>query len=96
VEIVNMQVVGQGLPDRPRVPEALLPAKKAAGARLPARQAYFGPQIGWLETPVLGRVDITSPTEGPCIIEEYDATCIVPPQAKVVLDATGNLIIDLP
>jgi N-methylhydantoinase A len=96
VEIVNIQVVGQGLPDRPRVPEALLPARQAIATRLPARQAYFGPQIGWLETPILGRADLAMPREGPCIIEEYDATCVVPPRARVVLDASGNLIIDLP
>jgi N-methylhydantoinase A len=96
VEIVNIQVVGQGLPDRPRVPETLLPARQADRARLPARQAYFGVQIGWLETPVLGRADFAIAREGPCIIEEYDATCIVPPRAKATLDASGHLIIDLP
>jgi N-methylhydantoinase A len=96
VEIVNIQVVGQGLPDRPRVPEALMPARQAIATRLPARQAYFGPQIGWFETPILGRADLAMPREGPCIIEEYDATCVVPPRARVVLDASGNLIIDLP
>jgi N-methylhydantoinase A len=51
--------------------------------------------VGWLETPVLQRSDLVSPRQGPCIIEEYDATCVVPPRAKAVLDAYGNILIDL-
>jgi N-methylhydantoinase A len=96
VEIVNIQVVGQGLPERPRVPEKLLSVQQAHRARPPARQAYFGPQIGWLETPILCRADIATPREGPCIVEEYDATCVVPPRARAVLDASGNIMIDVP
>jgi N-methylhydantoinase A len=96
VEIVNIQVVGQGMPDRPRVPDRLSPARRDGGGGLPARQTYFGRRVGWLETPVLRRADLATPREGPCIVEEYDATCVVPPRAKGVLDAYGNIIIDLP
>jgi N-methylhydantoinase A len=96
VEIVNIQVVGQGLSERPRVPEKLLYVRQAGRAQPSARQAYFGPQIGWLQTPILGRTDLATVREGPCIIEEYDATCVVPPRAKALLDASGNIIIDLP
>jgi N-methylhydantoinase A len=95
VEIVNIQVVGQGIPDRPRVPEKLSPGRHADESRLPARQAYFGPQVGWLETPVLRRSDLVTPRQGPCIVEEYDATCVVPLKATAGLDAYGNILIDL-
>jgi N-methylhydantoinase A len=95
VEIVNIQLVGQGIPDRPRVAERLLPTRTTASQRPPGRQAYFGPEIGWLETPVLQRANLMTPRYGPCIIEEYDATCIVPPNAEARLDAYGNIIIDL-
>lgn len=95
VEIVTLQVVGQGLPDRPRVPRKLFPALPAQERRSPARQAYFGPRVGWLETAVLRRADLVAPHDGPCIVEEYDATCVVPPKAKAVLDAYGNILIDL-
>jgi N-methylhydantoinase A len=94
VEIVNIQVVGQGIPSRPRVPDRLLPGRRDEGGGLPPRQAYFGPQTGWLETPVLRRADLATPREGPCIIEEYDATCVLPPKARAVLDPYGNIIID--
>jgi N-methylhydantoinase A len=96
VEIVNIQVVGQGIPERPRVPQKLSPGQHADASHVPARLAYFGPQIGWLETPVLRRSDLVAPSKGPCIVEEYDATCVVPPGAKAFLDPYGNMIIDLP
>ena len=95
VEIVNIQVVGQGLPDRPRVPGRLSLSQRAKGGGLPPRQAYFGPQVGWLEAPVLERSDLATPREGPCIIEEYDATCIIPPRARALLDTYGSIVIDL-
>jgi N-methylhydantoinase A len=96
VEIVNIQVLGQGMPERPRVPNRLLSARGDADSRLVPRPAYFGPQLGWLETPVLRRADLARPRQGPCIVEEYDATCVVPPKAYAMLDAYGNIIIDLP
>ena len=95
VELVNMLVVGMGLPDQPRIPERL---KMTAdnGAALAPRQAYFGRTAGWIETPVLRRGDLADPREGPCIIEEYDATCVVPPGARANLDDQGNIAIQMP
>ena len=59
------------------------------------RRAYFGPQHGWREVDVIPRSVLTEPREGPCIVEEYDATCVVPPDARFALDSFGNIIIDL-
>jgi N-methylhydantoinase A len=95
VEIVTIQLAGQGIPKRPRVPHRISPARGDVGRALPPRQAFFGLQLGWLATPVLQRVDLATPREGPCIIEEYDATCVVPPKAQAVLDTYGNILIDL-
>jgi N-methylhydantoinase A len=36
------------------------------------------------------------PRAGPCIIEEYDATCVVPPSVRAALDTYGNIVLDLP
>ncbi|MDD9916548.1 MAG: hydantoinase/oxoprolinase family protein, partial [Rhodospirillaceae bacterium] len=94
VELVNAMVVGQGIPDRPRVPDRLI-NEAAAGAKLPPRQAYFGPEAGWIETPVIRRADLVSAHTGPCIVEEYDATCLVPPEATASLDSYGNIVIEL-
>jgi len=93
--MVNIQIVGQGISAHPRIPQKLLQGQHAVEGRLPARQAYFGPQVGWLETPVLRRDDLETAYDGPCIVEEYDATCVVPPNATACLDAYGNLLIHL-
>jgi N-methylhydantoinase A len=94
VELVNAMVVGQGIPHRPRVPDRLI-NEAAVGDKLPPRQAYFGPEAGWIETPVIHRADLTSAHIGPCIVEEYDATCLVPPEATASLDSYGNIVIKL-
>jgi N-methylhydantoinase A len=58
----------------------------------PPRDAYFGPSAGKLKTPVIARCDLTAaPQRGPLIIEEYDATCVVPPDAIAALDAHDNI-----
>ena len=95
VELVNAQLVGMGVPDRPRVPERVSVETRGPSGPLPPRRAYFGPETGWLETPVLHRADLGTPREGPCIVEEYDATCLIPPGAKARLDSYGNILIDL-
>jgi N-methylhydantoinase A len=94
VEIVGLRVVGRGVPDEPRAPERLRAAE--ALAPQPARPAYFGARHGWQETPVLARTDLAAaPRSGPLIIEEYDATCLVPPGAAASLDGFGNISIEL-
>ena len=94
VELVNVEVVGQGIPDRPRVPDRLAVDSTAARPS-GTRAAYFGPELGWLDTTVVGRDDLASPKDGPIIVEEYDSTCLVPPGAKASLDDYGNIIIEL-
>jgi N-methylhydantoinase A len=72
-----------------------LEAAAPLGPQAP-RRAYFGKAMGWLETPVLARADLAAPRRGPCIIEEYDATCLILPGATGALDGFGNILIDLP
>ena len=95
LELVNIQVVGHGLPDRSRVPRRIVTDRPETAERPATRRAYFGAGDGWVETPVLFRADLRIPREGPAIIEEYDATCVVPPRATAALDAYGNIVIDL-
>jgi N-methylhydantoinase A len=58
----------------------------------PPREAYFGANFGKLKTPVIARRDLSATARrGPLIIEEYDATCVVPPDATAALDAHGNI-----
>ena len=59
------------------------------------RRAFFGPDDGWLETDVIPRALLVERRSGPLIVEEYDATCIIPPGASAVCDDYGNIVIDM-
>jgi N-methylhydantoinase A len=91
VELVSIQVVGQGLREGPSVPERVR-ASRGEPVPPPPRRAYFG---SWIETPVMRRSDLVKPRSGPLIVEEYDATCVIPPGARAELDAGGNILIAL-
>jgi N-methylhydantoinase A len=91
VELVSIQVVGQGLREGASVPERVH-ASRREPTPPPPRKAYFG---SWIETRVLRRSDLSDPQVGPLIIEEYDATCVVPPDARAEVDAGGNIVIQL-
>jgi len=93
VELVSIQVVGQGLRDGAGVPERVKPSR-AEPTPPPPRQAYFGAEHGWRETPILRRSDLAGSRTGPVIVEEYDATCVVPPGWRAVLDNGGNIVIE--
>jgi N-methylhydantoinase A len=58
------------------------------------RSAYFGPDWGSLDTPVITR-DQLGPDlrRGPFIVEEYEGTTVVPPDCSAALDADGNILI---
>ena len=94
VELVNIAVIGRGIPDSSRVPEKLY-ADEASRPVDSFRKAYFGKIHGWIETPVLARADLQKKISGPAIVEEYDATCLIPPQAEAHMDSFGNIVINL-
>ncbi len=92
VEMVNIKVVALGLPEAPLVPDRLHYAR-GEGERGQPRRLYFGPAVGWQQAPVCLRADLAQATPGPLIIEDYDSTCIVPPEATAQLDDYGNVVI---
>jgi N-methylhydantoinase A len=67
------------------------PAGRGAGGE---RAAYFGAGHGVIPTPVVGRDDLDArPRPGPLLIDEYDATTLVPPGCTARLDAHRNIAI---
>jgi len=97
VELVTLKVVGRGVPDMPRAAlaaQAALP--KGVVIAEPRRQAYFGPAHGWQEARVVNRADLAEVRQGPCIVEEYDSTCVVPPGTAACLDGFGNIVVNVP
>ena len=96
IDIVNLKLTARasGNGDAPYDPRAGLCVSETQAA---ARRAYFGPEHGSLDVPVLSRAALldSPPREGPLIVEEYDATCVVPPGCRVTLDSLGNIDIAL-
>lgn len=87
VEVVNLRVVARVAEEVPQ------PRVRPGRASRPAtRRAYFGPEHGVLDVPVLDRGDLDmSPRPGPLIVEEYDATTVVPPGWSARLDEHANV-----
>jgi N-methylhydantoinase A len=92
VDFVNLRYSARFATDTP-------PPQAVAGSRSNSpgeRPVYFGPEAGCITTPIISRNGLSeSPLAGPLIIEEYDATTVVPPGTSARLDAGANLIIDI-
>jgi N-methylhydantoinase A len=89
VEVVHIRVQGR-VPGRTVVRRAIAERAPESG-----RRAYFGGQYGMLETPVVQRGNIESTARaGPLIVEEYDATTLVPPGWRIRRDGRDNLLIE--
>ena len=95
VEIVNLRLVGTRRPAGIVEPAPFDPASRPGPDE--RRSVYFGPATGRVDTPVVGRGRLgVEPRSGPLIIEEYEGTCVVPPDCTARLDGLGNVIIELP
>ena len=61
------------------------------------RRVYFGPEHGWIDTPVLPREAVVdSLVDGPMIVDDFGATIIVPPDASLSRNFRGDLEIVFP
>ncbi len=72
----------------------------AAIRKLPAyegtRLAYFGPDVGLVETEFCNRGGLLAgERRGPLLIDEADSTCVVPPGCLARLDHYGNIEVEL-
>ena len=97
VEIVSWRVIVAG--PRPEIElAAARPVSDSGNALKGRRKVYFGPENGFVEAPVYDRYSLVpgDAFDGPCIFEERESTTVVPPDAYATIDATLNLMVDLP
>src|SRR5690606_13485348 len=66
-----------------------------ADARKGARNVYFDPKNP-IEAIVYerARLEIGARIEGPCIVEQFDATTVVPPGWRAEVDERRNLVLE--
>ena len=95
VDLINIRVVASAAPEgQEGLSDGLRAVATLSGGRS-RRQAFFGAPLDLLDTPVMARSDLAQgPVDGPLIIEEFDATCVVPPGARAQLDLHGNIMIE--
>jgi len=99
VQIVNLRLRarGRGQAEHALLGQPVHAVRSAASSKVKStyRKAYFGASSGWVETPILRRLDLTETArEGPLIVEEYDTTIVVPPGSFVRL-ASGLVRINV-
>jgi N-methylhydantoinase A len=93
IELVNLRVIGRVLSQDERVYHPST-AQHATSQPATERRVWFGPEHGSLIVPVIGRGNLADgPIVGPLIVEEYDATCVVPPGWGAGLDVAGNMVL---
>ena len=96
VELANIRLAAIGLGEN-RLSFADIRIDLAATAGTSGtRSVSFSREGGFVAVPLLARGSVGSePVRGPAIIESYDTTIVVPPDASYVADAIGNVIIAL-
>lgn len=89
VESVTLRAIATVSVEKP-APRLTATAEKPTSQR----KAFFGPQAGRVPVQVLQRQDLDEKAaDGPMIVEEYDATCVVPPGWTAQLDGAQNIIL---
>ena len=95
IEVVNLRVTVLIPSSKSQISDAESPVTHPEFST-GSRRCYFGTEIGWLDVPVLSRDMLASePQSGPLIIEEYDATILVPQGYTVTQDECGNAVVEI-
>ncbi|WP_283135210.1 hydantoinase/oxoprolinase family protein [Rhizohabitans arisaemae] len=90
VEIVNLRVQAVGRLHRPE----LTGVTESAAAEPASRRPVYWRGAGWRDCVIYRRADLGagSRIDGPCVVEEYGATVVVPADWAATIDSFGNLI----
>ena len=96
VEVSTLRVTARGHRTKPdlRAARAAADGRPQLGER--ERDVHFA-EHAWVRTRVVDRAALEGGDrlEGPCVVEELDATIVLPPGTSAEIDAVGNIVIDL-
>jgi N-methylhydantoinase A len=96
IELVKLRVIGRGLRERRLDFKQLTISSRAGAPTSPSRAIHFARGSASIETEVVPRSALSpSPRRGPLVIEEFDSTTVVPPDASAHRDGLGNIVLDL-
>jgi N-methylhydantoinase A len=93
IEVVTLRLTVLALRDAP--PDEAPPADAGTLAATAVRSVWF-PETGFVRTPVYARpaLPVGARFAGPAIVEQMDATTVVPPGWSVRVDARANLLLE--
>lgn len=93
VELVNLRVQAIGHTRRSGA-LPLLPSDRRPSPAVSTRKVYWRTH-GWLDCDIYDRATLAAGQQfaGPCVVEEYSATVVVPPGWASTVDLYGNLIL---
>jgi len=93
--LMKVRVAGRGLRDNRLDFRAMKIAPRAGAPGSGTRQISFARGEPPLAVDIVDRAAIDDkPRPGPLIIEEFDATIVVPPDARVHKDAIGCIVLE--
>jgi N-methylhydantoinase A len=96
IELVKLRLVGRGLRSLRLDFGAMRATERTYDNKAVQRAVSFGRGEPFIETPVITRRSLTaSPRPGPLIVDEFDATIVVPPDATVSRDPIGSIVMEL-
>jgi N-methylhydantoinase A len=96
IELVKIRLIGRGLRARRLDFAAMTVTERPAANGAKNRAVSFGRGQNLTETPIVPRRSIDrKPLTGPLIIDEFDATIVVPPDATVWRDDVGNIVMEI-
>jgi N-methylhydantoinase A len=95
IELMKVRVAGRGLRDNRLDFGQLKIAARAGSSRSGQRHISFARGEAAVAVEIVDRGAVgASAKQGPLIIEEFDATIVVPPDAKVHKDAIGCIVLE--
>jgi len=96
IELVKLRVVGRGLRERRLDFKSLAIQSRAAAQTTGFRAIHFARGTAAVDTEIIPRAALSSsPRHGPLVIEEFDSTTAVPPDATAHRDPMGNIVLEL-
>jgi N-methylhydantoinase A len=96
IELVKIRLTARGLRDRRLDFGTIEIEAKAAAKSGKQRAIVFDRGEPAVPVPVVSRADLApTPSAGPLVIEEFDATIVVPAGSAVHRDRIGNVVIDV-
>jgi N-methylhydantoinase A len=95
IELMKVRVAGRGLRDNRLDFGNMKIAARAGSSRGGTRSISFARGEAAMAVDIVDRSAVGSVArQGPLIIEEFDATIVVPPDAKVHKDAIGCIVLE--